>query len=156
MTETDYTEHNEELQKDFEGGCLRVFIAIFAVVAIAIACILAGCKVCEPITKIEYRDSVRVEQRFDSIFVKETDSIAEKTFQKGDTIYLTKEKFVTRWRERIVERHDTITKMESRSETVAVKYVPPFYKWAVGILAVIVLVFLVWVVFRIYKRFYLR
>jgi hypothetical protein len=66
---------------------------------------------CATKTKIEYRD--RIVDHYNTIVQHDTlrehtsDSIFEKIYAKGDTVYNTKYVEKTRWRDRIIERHDT-------------------------------------------------
>ncbi len=125
--------------------CLCVFL-----------CCMTSCKHVEPIVQIEYRDSVRLEYKHDSIYLYEKDSIYIDRWRSGDTVYLTTEKWLTRYKDKIIEVHDTLIIDKSKTETVQVKYVPKFYKtctWGFWIIIVCVVLFIVW---KVAKRFYFR
>ena len=83
------------------------FIIIFIWILFGIICFTS----CATKTKIEYRD--RIVDHYNTIVQHDTlrehksDSIFEKIYVKGDTVYNTKYVENTRWRDRIVERHDT-------------------------------------------------
>ena len=66
---------------------------------------------CATKTKIEYRDHVVdhyiTKEVHDTLKENITDSVYFEVMVKGDTVYKTKYKEKTKWRERIVERHDT-------------------------------------------------
>lgn len=66
---------------------------------------------CATKTKIEYRDHDVIHYITNTVHDTLTqhthDSIYHTIFQKGDTVYDTKYVEKTKWRERIVERHDT-------------------------------------------------
>ena len=92
---------------------------------------------------VQTRDSVRVEYRHDSVFVWQHDSIFRDRWRNGDTVFVTVEKWQTRWREKTVEIHDTLRTSEVQVQEV--KYVPNYYKrvstgfWVLlGILVLIV------------------
>lgn len=66
---------------------------------------------CSLLKKIEYRDSdvnhYITNTVHDTLIDKTTDSVYFEVKVKGDTVYKTKYKEKTRWRDRIIERHDT-------------------------------------------------
>ena len=108
---------------------------------VILAMMLTGRKTKQPI--VQTRDSVRVEYRHDSVFVWQHDSIFRDRWRNGDTVFVTVEKWQTRWREKTVEIHDTLRTSEVQVQEV--KYVPNYYKrvstgfWVLlGILVLIV------------------
>lgn len=115
-------------------------------ILIIMLCVLfVGCKT--P-TKIEYRD-IYVDRYItqvvhDTLREHTTDSVYFEVLQKGDTIYKTKYKEVIRWRDRIVEYHDTCFRDSIRTEyeeiTKEVKYVPKIFKISMGI-SILLLIF---------------
>ena len=126
----------------------------FAGIAAAIALVLILCASCstqKPITNT--RDSVRIEYRLDSIYVLQHDSVFRDRWSSGDTIYVQVEKWRTRYKDKIVLRHDTIR--TEHSEQVPVEYVPAYYKntskgfWV--LLALLVLI-IGWKIAKIYFR----
>lgn len=70
--------------------------------------ILTSCSLLE---KIEYRDRdvnhYITNTVHDTLIDKTTDSVFYEIKVKGDTVFSTKYKERTRWRDRIVEKHDT-------------------------------------------------
>lgn len=66
---------------------------------------------CATKTKIEYRDRdvnhYITNTVHDTLIDKTTDSVYVNVYTKGDTVFKEKYKERTRWRDRIVERHDT-------------------------------------------------
>ena len=92
--------------KTITGKQFRVII-LFIWILFWIICFTS----CATKTKIEYRD--RIVDHYNTIVQHDTlrehtsDSIFEKIYVKGDTVYNTKYVENTRWRDRIVERHDT-------------------------------------------------
>lgn len=78
-------------------------------------CLIALCVMmlasCATKTKIEYRDRdvnhYITNTVHDTLVDKTTDSVYFEVKVKGDTVYATKHKEKTRWRDRIVVKHDT-------------------------------------------------
>lgn len=66
---------------------------------------------CSTKKEIEYRDREVVKYNtlyvHDTTFIEKHDSVFHSILQKGDTIYDVKYVEHTKWRDRIVERHDT-------------------------------------------------
>ena len=87
------------------------------------------------------RDSIYLH---DSIFVR----------IRADTVYL--EKWHTRWRDRETVKTDTITLMETKTETVEKPYVPSFYRYCAAFAILFVLYWLVKLAQYIAKRYYLH
>ncbi len=121
-------------------------IGILAVVGIVVLCCSCATK-----TRIEYRD--RIVDHYNTVVVHDTlrehtsDSIFEKIYVKGDTVFNTKYVEKTRWRDRIVEHHDTCWRdsvVTEYKETVKelVKY-PKTYWWLLGISVISVIFALV-------------
>lgn len=81
---------------------------IFATFIIVLVLLLSSCATK---TKIEYRDRVVdhyiTNELHDTLRENTTDSVYFEVLVKGDTVYRTKYKEKTRWRDRIIERHDT-------------------------------------------------
>lgn len=92
---------------------------------------------CSPLEKVEYRDVNHyiTKEVHDTLKEKTTDSVYFEVVTKGDTVFATKYKESIRWRDRVVERHDTCYRdsVVTKKETVEkVKY-PKTYKYAVAI-----------------------
>lgn len=136
-----------------ESNIVKVFIyALLAWLLLAMAFLTTSCKVCEPIIKTEYRDSVRTEYRRDS--VRMIDSVFVDRWRQGDTVFVTKMR--DRYLYRDVLHTDTITIDNSKTETVQVRYVPPFYKGCTVALWCIIAIVVLYVAWRIFKAIYLR
>ena len=130
---------------------MKVFIyALLAWLLFAMS-FLTSCKVCEPIVNTEYRDRVRTEYQRDS--VRLIDSVFVDRWRQGDTVFITK--MHDRYIYRDVLNTDTNTD-NSKTETVQVQYVPPFYKWCTVALWIIIAVIALYVAWRIFKAIYLR
>lgn len=130
----------------------NLLLYIYLLFSFVLAVLCAGCKVCEPIVKTEYRDSVRTEYRRDSIRL--VDSVFVDRWRNGDTVFFTK--FRDRYIYRDVLHTDTITIDNSKTETVQVRYVPPFYKWCTVSLWCLIAIVVLYVAWRIFKAIYFR
>ena len=130
----------------------HLLLYIYLLCALVIAILCTSCKVCEPIIKTEYRDSVRTEYRRDS--VRLIDSVFVDRWRENDTVFVNKTKYCYLYRN--ILHTDTITIEQSKTETVQVKYVPPFYKWCTVALWCLIAIVVLYVVWRIFKAIYLR
>ena len=78
---------------------------------VVIFCFVLFLSSCATKTKIEYRDRdvnhYITNTVHDTLIDKTTDSVYVNVYTKGDTVFKEKYKERTRWRDRIVERHDT-------------------------------------------------
>ena len=87
------------------NGCGQTMLAT---IIIAIILIFSSCATKK---KIEYVDRdvnhYITNTVHDTIIDRTTDSVYFESIVSGDTVYMTKYKEKTRWRDRIVERHDT-------------------------------------------------
>lgn len=73
--------------------------------------------------------------------------------RRSDTIFVEREKWHTRWRDRETVRTDTIQVETTKTETVQVRYVPKFYKYCAALTALLLLFFLLRVTLYLYRRF---
>ena len=107
-------------------GCRDLFIGYaIGITLAALFCVCcSSCKTVQPITQT--KDSIRVEVRHDSIYVFKHDSIFRDRWRNGDTVFVTVEKFMTLYKDKLVEVHDTIA--TSESVEVPVEVVPTYYK----------------------------
>ena len=136
-----------------ESTIVKVFIyALLAWLLLAMAFLTTSCKVCEPIVKTEYRDRVRTEYRRDS--VRLIDSVFVDRWRANDTVFVNKTKYCYLYRD--VLHNDTVIIDNSKTETVQVRYVPPFYKGCTVALWVIIALCVLYVAWRIFKAIYLR
>ena len=98
-------------------------------------------------------DSVNVVQKnasIDTILLH--DSIYVHEMMRGDTVYLTRTEWRDRWRVRI--ERDTIVDVRVEKEVVQLppeRYVPKFYKHCTTFFWCIVVLFLLYIVFRLTK-----
>lgn len=133
------------------GGCIG-----FIIYAIIILCLVLMCAGCQTKNKIEYRDNV-VDHYItnvvhDTLRENTSDSVYHEVVVRNDTVYNTKYKEKIKYRDRVVERHDTCWRdsvvTEYKETTKEVRYIPKVYKWAMGI-AILAILF---VAFKIYRK----
>lgn len=77
---------------------------------------------CLPVT--EYRDSIVTRYLHDTIQTYEKDSFY--IHQKGDTVW--RERWSIRYRDKVVERHDTIYQATQKHDVEIREVVPTYYK----------------------------
>lgn len=111
-----------------------------------------GCKTCKPI--VEIRDSVRVEYKHDSVYVYKHDSIFRDRWRSGDTVYVNVERWAVRYKDKIVEVHDTIATVQT--EIQELKVVPAYYKGCSIVLWILVALAVVYIVVRVLIKVYLH
>lgn len=149
LTRRRSTENCTEMQIDLVK-ILRLLACAFAV--LLLSWVLRGCKTCECLPSVEYRDSIVTRYQHDTIQTYEKDSIY--IYAKGDTVW--RERWSIRWRDKIVERHDTIY-CDQEKETVRVEEVTPaLYKNCTrgffALLSVIVLYIAIRILIRVYLK----
>ena len=117
------------------NGCGQPMLAA---IIIAIILMFSSCATKKQIEYVD-REVVKYQKEVvhDTLLQHTHDSIYHTVFQKGDTVYDTKYVEKTRWRDRIVEKHDTCYRdsvATEYKETVkeVVKY-PKTYWFAIGI-----------------------
>lgn len=129
---------------------LRIVAGI--VICLLWLCLLNSCKTCECLPSVEYRDSIVTRYHHDTIQTYEKDSIF--IHARGDTVW--RERWSIRWRDKIVERHDTIYQ-DRQTETVRVeKVVPAYYKGVSLAFRMLVVLIAVATTIRILIRVYLK
>ena len=94
-------------------------------------------------TLIEYRNI------HDSIYVADT------IRQKGDTVYISKYKYVWKYQtDTVIQYKDSIVYIDNQSSEVKeVKYVPVIYKWALGILIALIVAVVCYAAIKLYLKF---
>ena len=130
-------------------GCGTTIIGIIGIAIIAAMFFFSGCKTVRPLTQT--RDSVRVEVRHDSVYIFRHDSIFRDRWRAGDTVFITVEKYKTLYRDKLIEVHDTIT--DTRTEQVAVRYVPDYYKRISAGFWILLAILLSIIAFKAYKLY---
>lgn len=103
---------------------------------------------CATRTRIEYRDRdvnhYITNTIHDTLINNTRDSIYVEVLAKGDTIWRTKYVEKTKWRDRIVERHDTCWRdsivVEYKENVKEVARVPKIYKFSL-LLSILCIIF---------------
>lgn len=113
-----------ERYREAPGGCRDILIAIMCVFLFFVVILFTSCKSQQHMTP--RKDSVRVEFKHDSVFIWQHDSVFRDRWRNGDTVFVNVEKWQTRWRDRTIEIHDTITTNDV--QVVTEKYIPAYYK----------------------------
>lgn len=114
---------------------MKIKIHVRLIIITLIATLLSSCATK---TKIEWRDRdvnhYITNTIHDTLIDKTTDSVYVNRYVKGDTMFLEKYKYVTRWRDRIVERHDTCWRdsvvTQIKETTNEVIKIPKIYKFS--------------------------
>ena len=130
------------------------YILLIATCAI-LAWMISSCKTVDCIPETIVRDSVRIEQKLDSIFLYEKDSIFIK--EGRDTVFV--EKYVTRYKDVLKVQRDTIYQDNSVVEVKEVlveKPIAGFVKAMAWIGGGAILLVLIWIVLKVYKKFFLK
>lgn len=127
------------------------YILLIATCAI-LAWMISSCKVQDCIQETIVRDSIRVEQKLDSIYLYEKDSIFIK--EKADTVFI--EKYITRYKDVLKIERDTIYQDNRVVEVQEVKYIPKVVQWFAWIGAAAILLALIRIAFWVYKKFFLK
>lgn len=133
-----------------KGKYVRWFIlAVWLIVALV--CFSS----CATKKQIEYRDRdvnhYITNYIHDTLREKTTDSIFYSVIQRGDTIFSTKYVEKIKWKEKIVERHDTCFRdsvaIEYKEVVKEVTKIPKLYQYSL-IIAILAIVFIIYRVVR--------
>lgn len=133
--EKEFYTHIWQQNRMLNNGCGTFLYIVSIVLAVML---LASCATR---TKIEYRDRdvnhYITNTVHDTVMVKEKDSTYHKIEVRNDTVFDTKYVEKTKWRDHIVEKHDTcyrdsvLTEYKETTKEV-VKY-PKTFWWLLGI-----------------------
>jgi hypothetical protein len=137
--------YKEYYDKVFHESIKRIGKILFAfIVGVLICTMFSSC-----VTKreIEYRDrdvnNYITKEVHDTLIDKTTDSVYFEVKVKGDTVFQTKYKETTRWRDRIVEKIDTCYRdsivTEYKETAKEVTKVPTFYKYCLWFSIIVVI-----------------
>jgi hypothetical protein len=118
---------------------------VYAIIAFIVILALSSCATK---TRIEYRDRdvnhYITNVVHDTLIDKTTDSVFYEVKVKGDTVFSTKYKERTRWRDRIVEKHDTCFRDSivtvKKETTVEVVKIPKIYRISL-LFSILVIIF---------------
>ena len=102
--------------------------AIFGtILIIVLSAIVSSCRV-QSFTQHHENDSVRVKYKHDSIYIWKYDSVFVSEKQRHDTIFVESRKWSIRYKDKIVEVHDTIRTTETETIVQPQPYVPDYNK----------------------------
>lgn len=118
---------------------------VYAIIAFIVILTLSSCATR---TRIEYRDRdvnhYITNVVHDTLIDKTTDSVFYEVKVKGDTVFATKYKEMTRWRDRIVEKHDTCFRDSivtvKKETTVEIVKIPKIYRISL-LFSILVIIF---------------
>ena len=132
---------------------IRIIVA--ALLVALLVTILPSCKTVDCLPEVIYKDSIRTEYIHDSIYRYERDSIY--IHQKADTVWM--EKYITRYKDVLKVERDTIWRDNTQTivkEVEVEKPIAPFVKWLAWWGAAALLILLLWVVLKIYRKFFIK
>lgn len=133
-------------------GDLHWLIVIKIMYIVLVLC-CSSCSTSKPVVlERTYHDTVHVNNlRLDSVYMH--DSIYFESIIKGDTIYRTKE--ITRWRDRVSIKHDTIYTVRENKADISVPVERKLSLWkqfAVPLISIVLMitstVSLIWLIHR--------
>lgn len=136
--------------RSFMRGLFSVCIMIVVMAIVFALLSMQGCSVQKPIA--QQKDSIRIETKLDSVFIYRHDSIFRDRWRQGDTVFVTVEKWQTRWRDKTIEIHDTI--QTNDMQTVQVKYIPNYYRNTSAGFWVLLVLIVIFIAIRIYKLYF--
>ena len=131
------------------GDLYWLIVIIIMYIIIVLCC--SSCSTSKPVVlERTYHDTVHINNiRLDSIF--QHDSIYFESIIKGDTVYRTKE--ITRWRDRVSIKHDTVYAVREKSVDIPVpqeRTVPLWIHILKGVYVLAILVSLIYIVVMIW------
>lgn len=144
---------NDNGQREWLRSILSDFYWFVVIMTIWIGIIVfcTSCSSPRPVVlERTYHDTVHINNiRLDSIF--QHDSIYFESIIKGDTVYRTKE--ITRWRDRVSIKHDTVYAVREKSVDIPVpqeRTVPLWIHILKGVYVLAILVSLIYIVVMIW------
>ena len=131
------------------GDLYWLIVIIIMYIVLVLCC--SSCSTSKPVVlERTYHDTVHINNfRLDSIF--QHDSIYFESIIKGDTVYRTKE--ITRWRDRVSIKHDTVYAVREKSVDIPVpqeRTVPLWIHILKGVYVLAILVSLIYIVVMIW------
>ena len=134
----------------------NIIRTIVAAICVAmLVWMLQGCKTIDCIPETIVRDSIVTEYKLDSTYIYEKDSVFIK--EKADTVFV--EKWKTRYKDVMKIERDTVwqeNKVVEVKEVLVEKPIAGVVKWFAWIGAGAILLLLIWVVLKVYRRFVLK
>lgn len=133
------------------GDLYWLIVIIIMYIVLVLCC--TSCSTSKPVVlERTYHDTVHINNlRLDSVYMH--DSIYFESIVKGDTIYRTKE--ITRWRNRVSIKHDTIYTVRENKADISVPVERKLSLWkqfAVPLISIVLMitstVSLIWLIHR--------
>lgn len=143
---------NDNGQREWLRSIISDFYWFVVIMTIIVSC--SSCSTSKPVVlERTYHDTVHINNlRLDSVYMH--DSIYFESIVKGDTIYRTKE--ITRWRDRVSIKHDTIYTVRENKADISVPVERKLSLWkqfAVPLISIVLMitstVSLIWLIHRI-------
>ena len=134
------------------GDLYWLIVIIIMYIVLVLCC--SSCSTSKPVVlERTYHDTVHINNlRLDSVYMH--DSIYFESIIKGDTVYRTKE--ITRWRDRVSIKHDTIYTVRENKDDISVPVERKLSLWkqfAVPLISIVLMitstVSLIWLIHRI-------
>lgn len=134
------------------GDLYWLIVIIIMYIVLVLCC--SSCSTSKPVVlERTYHDTVHINNlRLDSVYMH--DSIYFESIIKGDTVYRTKE--ITRWRDRVSIKHDTIYTVRENKADISVPVERKLSLWkqfAVPLISIVLMitstVSLIWLIHRI-------
>lgn len=133
------------------GDLYWLIVIIIMYIVLVLCC--TSCSTSKPVVlERTYHDTVHINNlRLDSVYMH--DSIYFESIIKGDTVYRTKE--ITRWRDRVSIKHDTIYTVRENKDDISVPVERKLSLWkqfAVPLISIVLMitstVSLIWLIHR--------
>lgn len=133
------------------GDLYWLIVIIIMYIVLVLCC--SSCSTSKPVVlERTYHDTVHINNlRLDSVYMH--DSIYFESIIKGDTVYRTKE--ITRWRDRVSIKHDTIYTVRENKDDISVPVERKLSLWkqfAVPLISIVLMitstVSLIWLIHR--------
>lgn len=142
---------NDNGQREWLRSIISDFYWFVVIMTIIVSC--TSCSTSKPVVlERTYHDTVHINNlRLDSVYMH--DSIYFESIVKGDTIYRTKE--ITRWRDRVSIKHDTIYTVRENKADISVPVERKLSLWkqfSVPLISIVLMitstVSLIWLIHR--------
>lgn len=142
---------NDNGQREWLRSIISDFYWFVVIMTIIVSC--TSCSTSKPVVlERTYHDTVHINNlRLDSVYMH--DSIYFESIIKGDTVYRTKE--ITRWRDRVSIKHDTIYTVRENKADISVPVERKLSLWkqfAVPLISIVLMitstVSLIWLIHR--------
>lgn len=127
-----------------------ILLHLFGLIALLlVALALASCK-----SQSHFTDTTKMvyQNRVDSVYILQHDSIFIDRYTKGDTVFIDRFVEHTKWRDNNVIVHDTTYQTRTETQTIIQKKVPPWCWWLLGLVILVALIFIIAFILRLKGR----